>query len=153
MFRPQGAAVTAARIGSPYFRQEENMSFVITRPPGLWRNNLPQVRLLASRAVARWDGARFPPGGRRCQSTFLGDPMSALRPVSRIHGCVEAFSTGSSETESSLALRCMTTSPSVTPNADATISTLSLLDSRRTVDRLTNSGTSRRHRNIGVADA
>jgi hypothetical protein len=56
---------------------------------------------------------------------------------------------GSSEVESSLALRCMTTSPSVSPNADATISTLSLFDIRRTVDRLTNSGTSRRHRHIG----
>ena len=47
---------------------------------------------------------------------------------------------GSSEVESSLALRCMTTSSSVSPNADATISTLSLFDIRRTVDRLTNSG-------------
>jgi hypothetical protein len=64
-----------------------------------------------------------------------------------------AFSTGSSEEESSLALRCMTTSPSVSPNADGTNSTLSLFDIRRTVDRLTTSGTSSRHGHIGVADA
>ena len=47
MFRTQGAALTAARIGSPYFRQEKHMSFVITRP-GILANNQPQVRLLAS---------------------------------------------------------------------------------------------------------
>ena len=64
-----------------------------------------------------------------------------------------AFSTGSSEEESSLAVRCMTTSPSVSPNADGTISTLSLLDIRRTVNTLTTSGTSSRHGHIGVADA
>jgi hypothetical protein len=56
---------------------------------------------------------------------------------------------GSSEVDSSLTLRCMATSSSVSPNADATISALSLFDIRRTVDRLTNRGTSRRHRHMG----
>jgi hypothetical protein len=53
-------------------------------------DNQPQVRLLASWAVGRWDGARCPTRWAALSpSKFLVGPRSALHLVSRIYGCVE----------------------------------------------------------------
>ena len=54
-------------------------------------DNQPQVRLLASWAVGRWDGARFPTRWAALSpSKLLVGPRSALHLVSRLYGCVEA---------------------------------------------------------------
>jgi hypothetical protein len=53
-------------------------------------DNQPQVRLLASWAVGRWNGARFTTRWTALsRSKFLVNPRYALHLVSRISGCVE----------------------------------------------------------------
>jgi hypothetical protein len=57
---------------------------------GVIVDNQPQVRLLASWAGRRWDGARFPTRWAALSPwKFLVSPRSALRLVSRLLGCVE----------------------------------------------------------------